>query len=237
MNSTQKRGSLIFLDRITENWIAKAVSIVIAILLFVFYRITSLETRFISVPLIIQADSALVPASSYPRIIRVSLRGDAAGIQLISEDDIEAYIDLEQFDNPGQYRAPVQIRKKGSALGIEPLELIIEPSEVSLQLDLKNSKIIPLQANIQGKVAAGYEFISHTLVPAQVMAEGPVSVLGGISLLTTDYIDLDGRSEDFTLVVSILSHNPLVVIRGSRLTEFRGFIRKIEPVYSSEENL
>jgi len=214
------------LDKISENWIAKAVSIGIAVLLFVFHRMAGLETRFMNVPLAVQTGNALVPASSYPRVIRVSLRGDADKISAIQEDDIEAFIDLERHDSAGTYRAPVQIRKRGSALGIEPLEITVEPAEITLQLDRKTSKYIPLQANIRGDVDAGYEFVSHTLSPAQVMADGPYAALNAISLLSTDFIDLDGRNEDFSMMLSILNQDPLVVIRGNRMTEFRGYIRK-----------
>jgi len=217
------------IDRLTENWIAKAVSIALAVLLFVFHRITSMETRHITVPLKVETNSAFVPASSYSRTVRVSLRGDDA-IFLIQEDDIEAYIDLERYDTEGLYHAPVQIRKRGSALGVEPLEIIVDPVEISLRLDKKISKYISLQANLRGNVDEGFEFVSHTLTPAQVIADGPMATLADITVLSTDIIDLDGRYEDFSVRVSILSQNPLIVIRGDRMTEFHGFIRPSVPV-------
>ena len=213
------------IDKITQNWIAKAVSIGLAVILFVFHRMTSLETRIITVPLAVQTSGGLVPASPYARTIRVSLRGDATAIFSIQEDDIEAYIDLEKYETRGLYRAPVQIRKQGSALAVEPLEIIVDPVEISLQLDHRISKYIPLQANLRGNVEEGFEFMSHTLTPAEVIAEGPMSAMAGISLLSTDIIDLNGRREDFTVTVSILTQDPLIVIRGTRTTEFRGFIR------------
>ena len=218
------------LDKVTENWIAKAISIGLAVLLFVFHRMTSLETRVITIPLTVQANSSLVPASSYSRIVRVSLRGDSNSIFSIQEDDIEAYIDLAKYDTEGLYRAPVEIRKRGSALGIEPLEIVVDPVEISLQLDRKISKYISLQANLTGNVDAGYEFVSHTLTPAQVMADGPLGALSAISILSTDIIDLSGRHEDFSVTVRILNQDPLILIRGSRMTEFRGFIRPSVPV-------
>ena len=223
------------LDKITENWVAKAISIGLAIILYVFHRMTSLETRFFSVPLTVQTSSAFVPGSSYTRIIRISLRGDAGSIASIQEDDIEAYIDLEEYDSEGMYSAPVQIRKRGSALGIEPLEIIVDPAQIFIQLDQKVSRYIPLQANLRGNVAEGFEFVSHTLAPAQVMADGPLSAMNAVTVLGTDLIDLDGRREDFAVTVSIHNQNPLLVIRGSRMTEFRGYIRSAHSVRTIEE--
>jgi hypothetical protein len=54
--------------------------------------------------------------------------------------------------------------------------------------------------------------------------------LGNVSELYTDFIDLDGRSENFSVTVNILNRDPLIVIRGSGVTEFHGFIQRMVPV-------
>lgn len=217
------------LDKITKNWMAKALSIAFAVFLFVFHRMTSLQTRFFSVPLKVETSAAYVPASAYTRVIKVSLRGDANGIFPIQEDDIEAYIDLKKYEHEGTYSVPVQIRRKGSALGVEPLEISVEPVEISIRLDRKASKYIPIRVNMRGEVESGYELLSYSLYPAQAVLDGPYSVLDSVSELYTDYIDLDGRREDFSLTVNIMIRDPLIVIRGSGITEFRCHIGQVEP--------
>jgi YbbR domain-containing protein len=196
---------------------------------------STLENRFFSVPLNVELDSALIPASPYTRMIRVSLRGDANSVFSILEDDIEAYIDLGKYREGGWYRAPVQVRKKGTALGVEPLEISVDPMEISLQLDYKISKYIPLTANIEGSPESGYDLVSYTLTPSQVVVDGPMNIVGAVSELYTDYIDLDGRNEDFSVSVGILNRDPLLVIRGNGMTDFRGFVRKPVPVRNFEE--
>ena len=169
------------LDKITENWIAKAVSVALAVFLFVFHRMSTLETRILSVPLTVETNSSFVPASPYTRTIRVRLRGDVNSIFLIQEDDIEAYIDLKKYESEGWYRTSVQIRRKGNALGFEALETSVDPMEISVQLDRKISKYVPLTVNLRGNVETGYDLVSHSLSPTQVVADGPISVLGTIS--------------------------------------------------------
>jgi hypothetical protein len=223
------------LARIAENWLAKVLSIALAIILFAFHRMGSLEDRFFSVPLNVEISSTLAPASSYTRIVRITLRGDATSIYPILEDDIEAYVDLKGYDAPGLYRAPVQIRKLGTALGVEPLEISVDPIEISLELDQKMSKYVPLSANLRGSVQAGYNLISYTLTPAQVVVDGPLTLLGNITELSTDYIDLGDRNEDFSVTVNILNRDPLLVIRGNGAAEFRGFVRRAVPVRNFSE--
>ncbi|MDR2160185.1 MAG: hypothetical protein LBP23_08995 [Treponema sp.] len=224
-----------FLARVVENWPAKVLSVALAIILFVFYRMSTLESRFFSVPLNVELDSALIPASPYTRMIRVSLRGDANSVFPILEDDIEAYIDLKKYKSEGWYRAPVQVRKKGTALGVEPLEISVDPMEISLHLDHKISKYIPLTANLGGSPESGYALVSYTLTPAQVVVDGPMNVVEAVPELSTDYIDLEGRNEDFSVSVNILNRDPLLVIRGSGTAEFHCFIRKPVPVRNFEE--
>jgi YbbR domain-containing protein len=223
------------LTRIASNWPAKVLSIGLAIFLVVSHQMNLLENRFFSVPLKIEASGNMVPASSYPRMVRVTLRGEANGINPILEDDIEAYLDLSKHTVEGSYKAPVQIRKLGTALGVEPLEVSVDPMEVSLELDQKISKYVPVSPGFQGYLEAGYELVSYTLTPTQVVVDGPLRLMSGLSELSTDAIELGGRSDDFTINVRILNRDPLLVIRGEGLTEFRGMVRKLIIIRSFED--
>jgi YbbR domain-containing protein len=213
------------LVKVADNWVAKVLSVFLAIIIFVFHRMTTLESRFFLTPLIVELPAHLVPSSSYTRMIRVTLRGDADNIMPILEDDVEAYIDLGNIELPGSFRAPVQIRKKGSAVGVEPLEISFNPVEIELELDQKSSKYVPLTANIQGSLDPGYDLVSHSLTPTQVALDGPAKLLDQVTELYTDVIDLEGRNADFSVMVSILNRDPLLTIRGNGMTEFRGFVR------------
>jgi YbbR domain-containing protein len=209
-----------------DNWPVKVLSIALAIVLFVFHRMSTLESRFFSVPLRTEHNASLIPASPYARMIRVSLRGDKNSIDPILEGDIEAYIDLRKYETEGWHRAPVQIRKLGTAQEVESLEITVDPMEISLELDQRKSKTLPLAADIRGSVADGYDLASRTLTPNQVTVDGPQRLLASITELSTGVVDLDGRNADFSVMVNILSPDPLLVIRGNRMAEFRGLIQK-----------
>jgi len=118
---------------------------------------------------------------------------------------------------------------------LRPLEVSVDPMEVSLELDQKISKYVPVAPNIQGYLEAGYELVSYTLTPTQVVVDGPLRLMSGLSELFTDSIELGGRSDDFTINVRILNRDPLLVIRGEGLTEFRGMVRKLIIIRSFED--
>jgi len=219
--------------KITEKWPVKVLSLAAAIILSVFYRMNTLETRVFTVPLVIEQSDTLIAVNSFSSTVRVSLRGEADSIQPILEEDIEAYIDLGRYVNEGNYRVPVQIRKKGTAIGIEPLEISVSPIEISLLLEQRVTKNISVFPAFSGIVAEGYELTYQSLIPGSVIAEGPRSVLESHLEFFTETINLDRRYDNFSIMVSIIEDNPLISIHGSRILEFRGSISRIareEPV-------
>ncbi|MDR1024372.1 MAG: hypothetical protein LBL56_01495 [Treponema sp.] len=213
-----------FLRGAVENWVPKVLSIALALVIFIIYRMSTLETRFFSTPLVVELPAHMCPSSPYARMIRITLRGDANHIQPIQDDDIETYIDLNDYESPGTYQVPIRIRKKGTALGVEPLEISLDPVAMNIELDYKQNKYVPLTANIEGSPEPGFDLVSHTLSPTQVVLEGPVGLLDDVQELYTDVIDLNGRNADFSVAVAILNRDPLLTIRGNGMTEFKGFI-------------
>jgi len=220
------------LAKITDKWPAKVLSVAAALILFTFHRMSSLETRFFSVPLLVETGDDFIPASTLINVVRVNLRGDTNNIYAILDGDIEAYIDLRDYTTEGWHQIPVQIRKKGSALGIEPLEISTDPLEISLRLEQKISRNISLRPVFRGTMAAGFEMTGYFLTPASVFAEGPRSAMETITDFQTGIINLEGRNEDFTVTVNIVNHDPMVVIQGNGMTEFRGTVS--HPVEADE---
>ena len=218
------------LARIIENWPAKVLSLALAIILFVFHRMITLETRSFFSPLIIENMNAIMPSSTYPRQIRVSLKGETASINSVLEDEIEVFVNMENISVPGVYNIPVQWRKKGTALGVEPLQISIEPEEINFSLDNRISRLVPIAASFRGMVEAGYNMTSYILNPAQAAIEGPAGIVNSITELNTELIDLESQKGDFSVTAAILQLNPLVIIRGNGITEFHGTVTPIIPV-------
>jgi hypothetical protein len=213
-----------------ENWPAKALSIAVALILFVFHQMSITATRPLSVNLAIETGSAMIPASPYPHNVRLQLRGEDDGIKTITDSDIEAYADFSRYESEGWYSAPVQIRRKGSALEVEPLEISVHPMEVSVYLDVRVVKTLPLTADVRGMTASGFNLEAYSIFPAEVVVSGPLGILDNIHEIKTDTIDLGGRNGDFSLMVDIINPNRFISLRGSGMAEFHGRIRPVVPV-------
>ena len=223
------------IEKIAENWPAKALSIALALVLFVFHRMNTLATRPLSVPLTVHNGSELVSANPLPQTVRIILRGEDDSINAIAENDITAYMDLDRFKTKGWHRAPVQIHKTGSALGVEPLEIKVTPPEISVLLDWNGSKTVPLAVNIRGRVPSGFDLADYSLSPKEIAVTGPLGILENITEFQTDPVDIQGRNGDFSITVNIINTNPLVSMRGDRTAEFRGVIRPSIQVRSIDD--
>lgn len=216
--------------KMAENWPAKVLSIGLAIIIFVFHRMSTQEERFFSVPLSIDRSGPLVPAASYPRMIRVNLRGEPASVFSIMENDIEVYIDMNRLEQPGVYTVPVQWRKRNTIQGGEPVQITVDPMEITLSLDHRITRTVPVTADLRGQIDTGHTMTWHSLNPAQVVIEGPAALISGVPEIFTEVINLAGRRNDFSQVAAILNPDPLVIILGSGTTEFRGSVAQIIPV-------
>ena len=214
-------------SKITEKWPVKVLSLAAAIIIVVFYRMNNLETRSFQSVLFIESSETLIPANAFASSVRISLRGEADGIHPILDEDIEAFIDLGRYTAEGNYRVPVQIRKKGSALGVEPLEISVIPIEIQITLEQRVTRNVDVYPVLQGTVAEGFELRNQSLLPRTVAAEGPRSLMESHLEFNTEIINLDGRYDDFSIMVNVVDDNPLVSIHGNKLLEFRGSISRI----------
>ncbi|MFW6215452.1 MAG: YbbR-like domain-containing protein [Alkalispirochaetaceae bacterium] len=214
------------LKRLLRNWPAKVLSFVAALMLLVFHNITTLEERFISVPLELRLDESLVPASDYPRQVRVRLRGDSEEVFRVVEESITAYADLTEHESEGEYRGGVRIADTEAIGRIDPLEITVEPEEISVRLEEKLVRSIEVEPTLSGFPPSGFELTNYQMNPSAIQVEGPESTVRGIDELGTEEIDLSGRREDFSERVRIIRPAPLVEFPGGNVVEFRGFIEE-----------
>jgi len=219
--------------KLIDNWPVKVLSVALALALVIVYRVSTLSTRTLTVPLTIETGHALIPASDFPANVRVTLRGEDDGINLIADGDIEAFIDLSRHEFEGWYRSPVQVRRRGTALEMEPLEISVNPLEISVRLDRRINMVLPITVPVQGSVASGFDLVSHSITPAEVSVSGPQSILADLAGVTTSPVILEGRSGDFGVQVSIISPSSLLSI-GDGTAEFRGVVRPAVPVRNIE---
>ena len=213
-------------ELIERNWPAKILSVVAAVILFLFYQATSLEERFFSVPLSVIINEGYTAASPVPGSIRVSIRGSEENIYMILEEDIEVYADFSDRTAEGIFREPVRFRKIGSAKNIDQLEVKIEPAEVSIELEKKISRLVKIRPRISGYPAKGRELDQYILSAEEALVEGPRSHVDQLEFIETEEISLDGREADFYLRPEFDIDDPYISFPSGNSVGFQGIIKE-----------
>ncbi|MBA7697532.1 hypothetical protein ES703_106199 [subsurface metagenome] len=210
------------------------ISLTAAVIIFLFYRINTMEERFFSAPLKVKSPPDMAIANPYPSSVRITLRGEADSIFHILDEDIEVLADFDRYETEGEYRVPLRVVRKGTALNIEPLEIKVEPPDIMFTLELKMEKSVDVAPVIKGIPAHGYELVQYSITPRMVEIAGPRSLVQRINGLMSEEIDLSGRTEDFSERVRIGLDSSFVHLTGATEVRFRGIIREAEIIKTFE---
>ncbi|HET6487205.1 MAG TPA: CdaR family protein [Spirochaetia bacterium] len=204
----------------------KVICLAAAVVLFLFHRVNTLTERFFSVPLEVTTPSGLAVASAFPKTVRITLRGAEEAIFPILEEDIEASVDLDTYRSAGIYQAQVKVNRKGTALNVEPLEINVDPGQITFTLEPLTERRVSVIPDIRGEPAYGYELVQSTVSPSSVAIRGARSRVQGVSAVPTEEIDLTGRTGSFASRVRILLPNALLRIAGDPSVDFKATIQE-----------
>jgi|GEM_PF-122049 len=213
-----------FLAKLLDRWPVKVLCLGLAMVLYILFRVNTLTELQITVPLNALTPEGFVVSSDIPGNINVTLRGEEEDVQGVLPDDVVAFVDLTSFPEEGEYRVPVEFRKKGSALQPEALELRPRPREIELALEPRTVRSLTIRPELSGFPALGYELTQFFVSPSSVTAVGPQSQMTDLTELNTEIIDLSGRRNDFTVTTRLIRPSSQISIPGGEVVEFRGVI-------------
>ena len=125
----------------------------------------------------LEVPAGLAVSKPYPRSVRVTLRGRGESLFAILEEDIIVSADLDRFTAEGDFRVPLRVRRKGSALGVEPLDVRVEPAELRLSLEKEIVRTVRVEARLKGQPEHGYELAQYSVTPMSVEVTGPRSAV------------------------------------------------------------
>lgn len=204
----------------------KVICLTAAVILLLLHRVTTLSERFVSVPLEVTTPSGLAVAAAFPRTVRLTLRGTQESILPILEEDMAASVSLDAHHNAGVYREEVKVTRKGTALNVEPLEINVDPQEITFTLEPLVERSVKVIPDIRGSAAYGYELVKSVISPENVVIRGARSRVEGVTALSTEVIDLTGRTGSFASKVNIILPNTLVRIAGEPSADFRATLQE-----------
>ena len=218
-----------------EDWPMKVVALVITLALWL--GVTGLSTpttqRLTGVPLSLRYSNNTEVTNSPIQEVDIVITGDKRKVGQVNKNDLVVSLDISDVQ-PGERVISLDPGSVNISLppGIKLDE--IYPNRIPVRVEAVDEKEIAVNAQTEGDLPDGYEVYSQTVTPAKVRIRGPVSFIKSMDFVSTEPIDLSGRTADFTARQTAVSvSNPKATPLETAVdVTFRIGEKRIERVYS-----
>jgi YbbR domain-containing protein len=184
-----------------ENKGLKALSLLLAVLLFVVSRQPVIDLRLVGVPIEYRGlNPGVKIVGSTEQTVAVRLSGPRDVVRSLTPNQLLVIADLSGKE-PGE--RVVQLKVDESFLPDNVKVMQIEPASIRIKLEPNLTKRLRVEAHFSGKVADGREIYGVELNPKEVEIEGPQSVVGKMERALTEIVNMDGRDSDFQTSVEV----------------------------------
>jgi YbbR domain-containing protein len=139
--------------------------------------------------------------------IDVRLTASSSMIKRLEATDITAAIDLSDWSY-GEKTYSISAANIRIPYGVGVTK--ITPNKVRLRFEPTEHKTVPIRARAIGKAADGHRVNSISCQPSSAEIEGPEGHLSAVHFVSTDSIDISGRSESFIKRVNLFVEDPLL---------------------------
>lgn len=244
MNEPRKfveaRLNMLFLKHIArkiflEDWVMKLAALVITLALWL--GVTGLSTpttqRLTGVPLSLRYSNNTEVTNSPTNEVDIVITGDKRKTAQVNKNDLVVSLDISDVP-PGDRVISLSPESVNISLppGIKLDE--IYPNRILVRVEAVDEKDIAVTARTNGEVPDGYEVYEQTVIPAKVRVRGPASFIKSLDFVSTEPVDLSGRTSDFTAKqIPISVSNPKATILDAAVdVTFRIGEKRIERAYS-----
>ncbi len=148
---------------------------------------------------IIGQGTSLVVTSSIPESVTVKVSAPSSVWTAIQSqaEPATAYIDLSTLE-AGIHEVPVQVQ-----ISEKPTRIIsIDPVNVSVTLEERDSKMVPVNVNVIGEPSFGFKVESATTDYQTVEVSGPQTLMGTVQSVRAS-VDITNARENYTSSVAL----------------------------------
>jgi YbbR domain-containing protein len=161
--------------------------------------------------------------------IDVRLSASSSMIKRLEASDVAAAIDLSDWSF-GEKTYSISAADIRIPYGVSVTK--ITPNKVRLRFEPTQRKTVPMRPRAIGNAADGHRVILVSCEPSSAEIEGPEGHLLAVHFVSTDSIDISGRSESFIKQVNLFVEDPLV--RLSKIQQTNVEIRIVSSSFEKE---
>ncbi len=184
----------------------KLLSLAFATLLWMFVVGEKRSEVSLSLPLeLTQMPAEMVVVSPVPEAVRVRLNGPRTLLAAINPQQLAVTLSMEGV-LPGISAFEILPSRLNLPRGVEVT--YISPSVVTLDIDRKARRMLPVRPRTKGVPAEGYEVAELRVVPSQVEIEGAERVVTKLREAPTEIVDVGGLDGGVTRPVQLSLLDP-----------------------------
>lgn len=211
---------------LTENWTLKLISLVFALILWMFIMGERRQEVGYRVPLEMQNIPAeLMIANEVPSLVDVRVSGPRTLLMKVSPNDISIAVDLTDLA-PGLTTFKRLEERLNLPSGLRVTRL--SPSFIDLKLERIKQKSVPVKIALVGDPLQGYQVGRVNASPARVVIAGAETELKSVNEVTTEPVDLHGVNEGFSLIVPLVHLGTYTHFKEEKTTEIQVEILPVE---------
>jgi len=203
------------IKKFLENWPVKIICLVLALFIYAFYQLSTLDSKTLSLPLNVISDGSMIQSTAITHYVRISVKGKTEDLIQITESDFTVFLDLNHYTDAGIFEVPVSVILSENAIKINPLEFSCSPETISVKLEPRVTVYAEVEPILTGSLAEGYKIDSISLVPEFIEISGPESMVQKTLVLQTKEIPLEQRNYSFTKNVELIQKNKFITVDGS----------------------
>jgi hypothetical protein len=200
-----------FRNLLLRNLQLKVVSLTLAILLWIVLNSEPRSEIGLRVPLEFRNSPKEVEVLGETNTVDVRLSASSSIVKRIDASEVTASIDLSDWAAGERTYSLSE-----SNLSV-PFVLIANHSS----FEKTERKIVRIQPRILGKPAGDHTVTSIVCEPDRAELEGPASHLAPVAWISTDSLDVSGRSSTFSVRLHLYVEDPLVRLTADQETAWK----------------
>ncbi|HET6373107.1 MAG TPA: CdaR family protein [Candidatus Polarisedimenticolia bacterium] len=207
-----------------SNRSLKVASVILAIFVWMYVRGEARPQQIFSVPLELEGlPEDLALAGEVPETVLARVRAPDSTLRNLSPGRFRARIRLDGA-RPGDLTVPLAPEMIRAPLGVEVER--VDPRSLSLRVERRLTKEVPVTARVIGEPASGYEYDGYVLSTRLAVIEGPEGMLSLAREALTSEVRIDGRSESFETNVDLVPDRAGIKLVGQAVATLRVNIRE-----------
>ena len=205
-----------FRNLLLRNLQLKVVSLSLAVLLWVALNVEPKSEIGLNVPLEFRNSPQEVEVLGETNTVDLRLRASSSIVKRIDASDVTASIDLSEW-TPGERTYSLGENNLTVPIGVAVTK--ITPNKIRLRFETTERKIVKVHPRILGKPADGLVVTAIVCQPDKAELEGPASHLTALESVSTDSLDISGRSSTFSARLHLYIEDPLVRLAADQETQ------------------